>query len=177
MTPAIKNANELVDWLSKVSKDENKVRRTKTYTTGCYVTSKVRREFLTSDQQGKLILSGSVVSVSFESLGGSVYRAYLDDTALRLLGLAATEVPLVLPTSDKQVLMETQPLYQNDLPSAEPKSEDLKYTVGQNACNCFSACNCDQWAIYDSKGSVYKTFFNKATAENICNDLNFSNKK
>ena len=46
---------------------------------GVLVTSKVRKEFLTSVDQGKIVVSGVVWKIDFHNLGGGVYRAFLKE--------------------------------------------------------------------------------------------------
>jgi len=45
---------------------------------GVCVTSAVRRDVLTDDRQGKIILKGAVRRIQFKNLGGGVYRAYIE---------------------------------------------------------------------------------------------------
>jgi len=47
--------------------------------TGVMVTTAVRKEVLTSIDQGKMILEGRVVMIKFDNLSGGVYRAYILD--------------------------------------------------------------------------------------------------
>jgi len=41
-----------------------------------YVDAELRRKFLTSDKQGKMVLSATATDIIFESVGGGVYKAY-----------------------------------------------------------------------------------------------------
>ena len=43
---------------------------------GFMVTTKVRQQFLTSENQGKYIIKGRVEKIKFENLGGGVWRAH-----------------------------------------------------------------------------------------------------
>ena len=46
---------------------------------GVMVTAKVRKEYLTSDYQGKITIDGIVWKIEFQNLGGGVYRAFLKE--------------------------------------------------------------------------------------------------
>ena len=46
---------------------------------GVMVTAKVRKEYLTSEHQGKITVDGTVWKIDFQNLGGGVYRAFLKE--------------------------------------------------------------------------------------------------
>ena len=44
---------------------------------GVMVSTKVRKDFLTSELQGRICIAGTFYTVCFDNLGGGVYRAYI----------------------------------------------------------------------------------------------------
>lgn len=42
------------------------------------VSTKVRKDVLVDERQGKLIINGTVMRINFENIGGGVYKAFLD---------------------------------------------------------------------------------------------------
>ena len=44
---------------------------------GVFVTSKIRKEVLTGESQGRIILDGTVKRIAFKNLGCGVYKAYI----------------------------------------------------------------------------------------------------
>lgn len=43
-----------------------------------FVTGKIRKEFLTDIDQGKIVVNGTVKRVVFDNMGGGVYKARLE---------------------------------------------------------------------------------------------------
>ncbi len=74
MKAMIKNGDQLLQWFLALAVHCSAEER---WHEGICVTTTVRREILTSDRQGKIIVKGSVRTIEFETLGGGVYRAYL----------------------------------------------------------------------------------------------------
>lgn len=74
MNELIKTADELQEWLCSLNK-LNEFHFNRALSAGVYVSTKVRKEYLRSDCQGRFILKGSSVMAKFESIGGGVYRA------------------------------------------------------------------------------------------------------
>jgi hypothetical protein len=75
---AIKSANELNEHFFLIARHQSKERATKLLNDGVMVDGKVRKEVLTSIEQGKIILEGRVLKIQFENLGGGVYRAFVE---------------------------------------------------------------------------------------------------
>lgn len=71
MTEAIRNAIELKQWFFEIRNDKKAMEK------GIMVVSRVRKELLTSTDQGKTIVEGKVEIIKFENLTGGVYRAYI----------------------------------------------------------------------------------------------------
>lgn len=74
MSELIRNEQELRDWFCNTS---NGWGVKKKLTAGIFVSSKIRKEVLTSNYQGKITLRGRVMMINFENHHGGVWRAYL----------------------------------------------------------------------------------------------------
>lgn len=74
MDPMIRDGDQLTDWFFAVAQTP---RREEQWQKGIYVTARVRRDVLTGDRQGGLILKGNLRTILFDRFGGGVYRAYL----------------------------------------------------------------------------------------------------
>lgn len=73
MNALIKTSDELHEWLCSLNKlNEHHLKMA--LKNGVYVSTKIRREYLCSESQGRFILKGESVSVKFENVGGGVYR-------------------------------------------------------------------------------------------------------
>lgn len=75
---AIKSADELNEHFFIIARKQNKERAIKLLNDGVMINGKVRKEVLTSMEQGKITLEGRVLKIQFENLGGGVYRAYVE---------------------------------------------------------------------------------------------------
>lgn len=73
MNELIKNADELQEWLCSLNR-LNEYHLKRSLNNGVMVSTKVRRDYLCSEHQGKFILKGTSVFVRFENVGGGVYR-------------------------------------------------------------------------------------------------------
>lgn len=75
MEPLIKTTEQLVNFLVSCYGDNyNRVRTNKQ---GAYVTTSVRKEFMTSEYQGKITVGGKVITPIFQNQGGGVYHVRL----------------------------------------------------------------------------------------------------
>lgn len=70
---AIKNADELRQWFFEKRNNAGMLK------SGIMVSTKIRRDALTSIYQNKILVEGRTYHLLFENLGGGVYRAYLGD--------------------------------------------------------------------------------------------------
>lgn len=73
MNELIRNADELQEWLCSLNK-LNEFHLNRALSSGVMVSTKVRKDYLCSEHQGRFILKGNYVSAKFESIGGGVYR-------------------------------------------------------------------------------------------------------
>jgi hypothetical protein len=73
MNELIKTADELQEWLCSLNK-LNEYHLKRALNQGVYVSTKIRREYLCSENQGRFILNGVSVLAKFENVGGGVYR-------------------------------------------------------------------------------------------------------
>lgn len=67
----IRSHDELKDAFFYIRKQSTKLN------TGFMVRGNIRRDALTCNDQGKIILDGRVEQITFENMGGGVYRAYI----------------------------------------------------------------------------------------------------
>lgn len=68
----ISTARELKEYFFSICTRDERLK------TGIMVRSKIRLDILTDIDQGKMILNGSVRRISFNSMGGGVYRAFIE---------------------------------------------------------------------------------------------------
>lgn len=70
----IKTGSDLREWYFDVvlKKDKESI-----LTRGLFVDAGIRREILTGENQGRIILQGKIREIQFENLGGGVYRTFL----------------------------------------------------------------------------------------------------
>lgn len=80
MQPEIENANQLIAFFS--SWPQASVPRKKTIQQGVYVTSQIRKEFLTSTNQGYIVVSGTHCRIEFENCQAGVWRAHIPELKL-----------------------------------------------------------------------------------------------
>jgi len=73
MEELIKTAGDLQEWFCSLNR-LNEYHLNRALNDGVHVSTKVRKEFLCSENQGKFILKGTVVKAKFENIGGGVYR-------------------------------------------------------------------------------------------------------
>lgn len=73
MENLIKTGSELLETLTSLNR-LNDYHRKRFLDGGILVSTKVRKEFLLSEQQGKFILAGQVVRTTFENIGGGVWK-------------------------------------------------------------------------------------------------------
>ena len=69
----IKTAKELREYFFNIRKRETDM------TSGIIVRAGIRRDILTDIDQGKIILDGRVKRITFENMGGGVYRTYVKE--------------------------------------------------------------------------------------------------
>lgn len=75
MKATVKNGDDLRQWFLALGPHP---RAEQMWQEGVCVTTKIRRETLTHDRQGKIVLKGTVRTIKFDNLGGGVYRATLE---------------------------------------------------------------------------------------------------
>lgn len=76
MEPLIRNAAEIVSFFSKYNTLSHIAK--KEYDRGLLVTTEIRKEFLVSTNQGKIVCDGKVVEVKFKNMGGGVWLARVE---------------------------------------------------------------------------------------------------
>lgn len=74
VSPAIQRSSELRAWFFQQSTFSH---GKETMLKGLYVDSRTRKEIMTNEDQGKIVLTGIVRTIEFENMGGGVYRAYV----------------------------------------------------------------------------------------------------
>lgn len=77
MIKSIQSADELVEMLFNIAR-KDKSRRVKKLQEGWFVDTKVRREIMTSVEQGRINLEGMFYTINFENKGGGVHRAFVE---------------------------------------------------------------------------------------------------
>ena len=75
MDIAIKNADELYKYFFDLSRKNTLNPDGKQHKLEVFVSTKIRREVMTSVEQGEIVLDGQVKRFVFKSLGGGVYKA------------------------------------------------------------------------------------------------------
>lgn len=75
MNRTIETPEDLNDWFFRRQSLPNEM------LDGVNITTKIRRDVLTSESQGKIVLNGKLYWISFDNLGGDVYRAYVNTKA------------------------------------------------------------------------------------------------
>ena len=73
MEELIQSGQELLSWLTSLAK-LNDYHRQKAIERGVIVSTKIRKEFLCSVQQGQFILGGEVVKATFTNIGGGCWQ-------------------------------------------------------------------------------------------------------
>ena len=81
MQSEIENASQLIEFFS--SWPQASVPRKKTIQRGVYVTSQIRKEFLTSIHQGYIVVSGTHCQIKFENCQAGVWRAYIPELTIK----------------------------------------------------------------------------------------------
>lgn len=76
MSQLIENSAELTNFFHKY-KSLTPLQK-KSYDRGVMVSSSVRKEFLTSVEQGRVICDGTSIEIKFKNLGGGVWLAYVE---------------------------------------------------------------------------------------------------
>lgn len=76
MEKAIKCYKELKEYFFRIKRFSN--RGEDFLNKGIFIDSKIRKECLISEDQGKMILEGRIREILFENKGSGVYRAYLE---------------------------------------------------------------------------------------------------
>ena len=69
----IKSWDELKGYFVAIRADKEKLKY------GVMMSTSTRREAMTSQDQGKMLLNGNITQISFVNMGGGVYRAYIED--------------------------------------------------------------------------------------------------
>lgn len=81
MKPFINSAEELQQWFYGLAgMNDHWFKRA--LADGVLVSTKVRKDYLCSKHQGKLIIKGSVAKATFKNLGGGVYKASVNYDSL-----------------------------------------------------------------------------------------------
>ena len=74
MEKAIESGEDLYEFFFRAKRIGGNVGEQRV-TDGIFVDSKVRKEVLTSEKQGKITIGGSIKLIEFVDIGGGVYRA------------------------------------------------------------------------------------------------------
>ncbi len=76
MERSVKNGDELYTYFFEIARKVKKPK--KTLSKGIFIPQSVRKEVLTSIEQGEITLEGQVLTIKFENMTGGVYRAYIN---------------------------------------------------------------------------------------------------
>lgn len=83
MKELIRNEEELRDFFFGITNLPNSLRVRPAYNT-VNVGTKVRREVMLSNDQGRIVMDGRVKQIVFKSLGGGVWNASLETTTSKV---------------------------------------------------------------------------------------------
>lgn len=77
MKPLVSTAQELHEHLCSIN-GLNEHHKKRNLSDGVIVSTKIRQQYLCSEHQGKLIMSGEVMRVCFDSVGGGCYKVRIE---------------------------------------------------------------------------------------------------
>lgn len=77
MKALVSTAQELHEYLCGINK-LNAHHKKRNLTNGVIVSTKIRQQYLCSEYQGKIIMSGEVMRVCFDSIGGGCYKVRIE---------------------------------------------------------------------------------------------------